>query len=191
MTDQWFACNKRQRQELSREIFCSDSSNTNPPPHTVKWTTAKDLMTTDVKTVAADWPLNRVAEYFVAHDISGAPVVDEDGELVGVVSLTDLARHSSLARREAVTDRPPAYYQSEPEGYAPEDMSSLNIAQDDATTAADVMTPKIYDVSEHTSVQQVADVMLRGRIQRVFVTERGEIRGIITALDMLKIIREL
>jgi signal-transduction protein with cAMP-binding, CBS, and nucleotidyltransferase domain len=33
--------------------------------------------------------------------------------------------------------------------------------------------------------------MLRGRIQRVFVTERGEIRGIITALDMLQIIREL
>jgi CBS domain-containing protein len=157
----------------------------------VKWTKAKDLMTTDVKTVSADWPLNRVAEYFVAHDISGAPVVDDDDELVGVISLTDLARHNSMARHQTASDRPPAYYQSEPEGYAPEDMSALNIAQDDTTTAGDAMTPKVYNVNEHTSVQQVADVMLRGRIQRVFVTERGEIRGIITALDMLQIIREL
>lgn len=157
----------------------------------MKWTKAKDLMTTDVKTVSAGWPLNRVAEYFVAHDISGAPVVDADDELVGVISLTDLARHNSMAQREANSERPPAYYQGEPEGYAPEDMSALNIAQDDPTTASDAMTPKVYNVSEHTSVQQVADVMLRGRIQRVFVTEHGEIRGIITALDMLKIVREL
>lgn len=148
-------------------------------------------MNTDVKTVSADWPLNRVAEFFVAHDISGAPVVGEEGDLVGVISLTDLARHNSMTRREPAADRPPAYYQTEPEGYAPEDMSSLNISQDDAATAEEVMTPKVYDVNKHTSVQQVADVMLRGRIQRVFVTERGEIQGIITALDMLKIIRDL
>ena len=157
----------------------------------MKWTKAKDLMTTDVKTISADWPLNRVADFFVTHDISGAPVVDAEDEIVGVISLTDLARHTSMARRESTTDRPPVYYQSETEGYAPEDMSALNIAQDDSTTAGDAMTPKVYNVNEHTSVQQVADVMLRGRIQRVFVTERGEIRGIITALDMLQIVREL
>jgi signal-transduction protein with cAMP-binding, CBS, and nucleotidyltransferase domain len=49
----------------------------------------------------------------------------------------------------------------------------------------------VYDVSQHTSVQQVAQVMLRGRIHRVFVTEQGEIRGVITAHDMLRVVADL
>jgi CBS domain-containing protein len=49
----------------------------------------------------------------------------------------------------------------------------------------------IFSVSENTSVQEVADVMLKGRIHRVFVTRDGRLAGIVTALDMLKVIRDL
>jgi CBS domain-containing protein len=158
----------------------------------VKWTKAKDLMSTDVKTIDADWPVNRVAEFLVAHDISGAPVV-RDGELVGVVSLTDLARHDGTSGEPAAaSDAPPEFYRTETgEGFSRQDMEALQITEDDSVTAADLMTPEVYDVNEHTSVQQVAQVMLRGRIHRVFVTERGQIRGIITAHDMLRVVADL
>jgi CBS domain-containing protein len=156
----------------------------------MKWNSAKDLMTTDVKTVEADWPIDRVAQFLIDHDISGAPVVD-DGRLVGVISLTDLARHSSSAGG-SVSERPTAYYRHELEGqYSEEDLDNLHLTEGDETTAEQVMTPQVYDVNEHTSVQQVAQVMHRGGIHRVFVTNNGEIRGIITALDMLKIVASL
>lgn len=156
----------------------------------MKYTSAKDLMTSDVKAVEADWPLDRVAEFLVEHDISGAPVVDGD-TLVGVISLTDLARHDSVSGNRTSSDRPAAYYRNELEHlYAEEEVDQLRVREGDGATARDVMTDEIYDVNEHTSVQQVAQVMHRGRIHRVFVTTEGDIRGVITALDMLKVVAE-
>lgn len=156
----------------------------------MKWNSAKDLMTPDVLTVEADWPVSRVAQFLTNHDISGAPVVD-DGQFVGVISLTDLARQSSTAG-EAVSEEPSAYYRGELESqYAQEELDDLHIAEDSSTTAEDVMTPEVYDVNDHTSIQQVAQVMERGEIRRVFVTDQGEIRGVITALDMVKVVASL
>ena len=156
----------------------------------MKWNSAKDLMTTDIKTVEADWPIDRVAQFLIDHGISGAPVV-EDGKLVGVISLTDLARHNSSSG-ESVSERPTAYYRHElEEQYSDEDLDNLHFTEGDETTARQVMTPQVYDVNEHTSIQQVAQVMHRGGIHRVFVTEQDQIRGIITALDMLKVVAAL
>jgi CBS domain-containing protein len=55
----------------------------------------------------------------------------------------------------------------------------------------DIMTPMIFKVEEDTSVQEVAETMLRGRIHRVFVTRDSTLTGIVTALDMLQVIRDL
>jgi CBS domain-containing protein len=49
----------------------------------------------------------------------------------------------------------------------------------------------IFSVSEDTSVQEVAETMLKGRIHRVFVTRENKLTGIVTALDMLKVIRDI
>jgi len=156
----------------------------------MKYTSAKDLVTADVKTVEAHWPVERVAEFLVEYDISGALVVEDD-TLVGVVSVTDLARYSSAAGNRSPNDRPAAFYRSALEHrYAEEEIDRLRMMEGDETAARDLMTPEVYDVSEHTSVQQVAQVMHRGRIHRVFVTSDGQIRGVITALDMLKVIAE-
>jgi CBS domain-containing protein len=154
----------------------------------MKWNSAKDLMTADVQTVDASWPIDRVAQFLTDHGISGAPVVKDD-QLVGVISLTDIARHNGTAG-EPASDRPASFYRSELEAeYAEEDLENLQISEGGGTTTAEhVMTPQVYDVNEHTSVQQVAQVMHRGGIHRVFVTTDGEVRGVITALDMLEVV---
>ncbi|WP_263784669.1 CBS domain-containing protein [Salinibacter grassmerensis] len=153
----------------------------------MKLKSAKDLMTADVQTVDADWPIDRVAQFLTDHSISGAPVVKDD-QLVGVISLTDIARHNGTAG-EPASDRPASFYRSELEtDYAEEDLEDLQISEGGETTAEHVMTPQVYDVNEHTSVQQVAQVMHRGGIHRVFVTTDGEVRGVITALDMLEVV---
>ncbi|WP_103019695.1 CBS domain-containing protein [Salinibacter altiplanensis] len=156
----------------------------------MKWNSAKDLMTADVQTVDASWPIDRVAQFLTDHGISGAPVVKDD-QLVGVVSLTDIARYNGTAG-EPASDRPASFYRSELETeYAEEDLENLQISDGGETTVEHVMTPQVYDVSEHTSIQQVAQVMHRGGIHRVFVTTKGEVRGVITALDMLEVVAEM
>ena len=154
----------------------------------MKFTSAKDLMTTDVKSVDAEWPVNRVAQFLIDHEISGAPVV-KDGALIGVVSLTDLARHNSASGE--TSRRPASFYRAELEAeYAEEEIDQLRVSDSAGTTAEHVMTPQVYDVSPHTSIKQVAQVMHRGGIHRLFVTESGKIQGVISALDMLKVIAE-
>jgi CBS domain-containing protein len=55
----------------------------------------------------------------------------------------------------------------------------------------DIMTPMIFRVGEDVSVQEVAETMLKGGIHRVFVTRGNKLVGIVTTLDMLKIIRDM
>jgi CBS domain-containing protein len=53
------------------------------------------------------------------------------------------------------------------------------------------MTPMIFQVTEDTPVQQVADMMIKNRIHRVFVTREEKVVGIISTPDILKIIRDM
>ncbi|HVO96217.1 MAG TPA: CBS domain-containing protein [Terriglobales bacterium] len=51
---------------------------------------AKDIMTKEVTTVKPDFSVDELAKTFARHRISGAPVVDENGKLTGVVSDSDI-----------------------------------------------------------------------------------------------------
>jgi len=53
------------------------------------------------------------------------------------------------------------------------------------------MTPTIFKVNEDTTVQEVADTLIRKRIHRVFVTREEKVVGVISTVDMLKIIRDM
>jgi CBS domain-containing protein len=65
-------------------------------------------------------------------------------------------------------------------------------AQEDSTVrVSDIMTPMIFRVDRDTSLQEIAETMLKGRIHRVFVTEDDRLTGIVTALDMLQVIRDI
>lgn len=156
----------------------------------MKRLTAKDVMNEDVLSVGMDWSVEYLTDFLVENGISGAPVTSENGKLVGVVSLTDIVRHNSLPGKESRLDSPYDYYRHGLEHqYAKEDMRSLSIGTEPLDTVRDIMTPMIFDVNEDTKVKQVADTMIRGRIHRVFVTREQKLAGVITTVDMLKVIR--
>jgi CBS domain-containing protein len=153
--------------------------------------TAKDVMNKDVLSVGMDWSIEYLTDFLVENGISGAPVTSEDGKLVGVVSLTDIVRHSSLPGTDYRLNSPHDYYRHGLEHqYAKEDIRSLNIGTEALDTVRDIMTPMIFDVTEDMKVKQVADTMIRGRIHRVFVTRKEKLTGVITTVDMLKVIRD-
>ena len=153
--------------------------------------TVSDIMQRDVLAVASDWPLDQLARFLTDHQISGAPVVGENGNLLGVVSLTDIVRHQGSAESHAQEHSTHEYYLHGLEQQVGENMSrAFHIEEASEATVEDVMTPMIFEISEDASLQEAADTMVKGHIHRLFVTRQGRIAGIVTALDMLASIRD-
>jgi len=148
--------------------------------------TAGDLMTGDILLVRPEWSLTTLTAFLADHSISGAPVVATDGRLVGVVSLTDVARSSAgrakgASKHEQYTDGPAFVF-------APTRRETGAKRPRPHVTVNDIMTPMVFDVPASATVPEIADAMVRGRIHRVFVTEGGMVIGIISALDLLRVL---
>lgn len=146
----------------------------------------------EVLTVPLDLPLQQLAEFLIEHEISGAPVVDEDDNLRGVVSMTDIAIHEAMPERSGVREPPATYYRLAQESGLTSD-ELLNFRLDDLAGSAvveDIMTPAVYEVDEDTPVEEVAGLMLTSSIHRVIVTRGDKLVGIISSMDMLRLVAE-
>jgi CBS domain-containing protein len=150
--------------------------------------TAKDVMNTEVLTVRVDLTVRELAAFLLENQISGAPVIDHDGRLVGVVSMTDVAQ-GDMERPRLVDDRssPSLAVRGWEERMNLEDIRPLHIESDDLLVR-DIMTPTLYTVPEETPVARIARTMVAGRIHRVLVTRGGRAVGIVTSLDLVRLL---
>ena len=154
--------------------------------------TVADIMTAPVLTVSEQWSIEQLARFFVDNGVSGAPVTNDQGEVTGVVSVTDIVRYGTAPVHEGqVRDTHEYFLASSGRQYSEEEMQGFRIEASSDVTTRDIMTQMVFSVSEQTTVQEVADTMVRGGIHRVIVTNDKKVRGIVTALDMLKIVRDL
>ncbi len=137
----------------------------------------KDVMSEDVVTVPCDLPVSEVADLFRQRCISGAPVVDEDGTVLGVVSQTDLM----FAHRSPPSGVSRFQVEPEPAEGAPEAGAA-------ASSAESIMTPGAIAVDENTSVAAAAKAMLERHIHRMLVTRDGKLAGIVSTMDLLRVL---
>ena len=148
--------------------------------------TAGDVMNGEVKTVRADLTASELAAFLAENQISGAPVVDQDGRMVGVVSLMDLAENE--ATRRVTRDAEPEFYlHGWEDKMDPGEVRRLRVVDEDFLVG-DIMTPTVYTVPAETSVPEVARTMLAGRVHRLLVTREGRVVGIVTTMDLLKLL---
>ena len=147
--------------------------------------TAKDVMNSELLTVRDDMTVAELAEFLVENEVSGVPVEDVEGRLVGVVSLSDVAR-SLTGRDEAVlTHRDTDYYlRSWEERFNAEDIAGLRVAESDETVG-EIMTPSILAVDEEMPIGRVAEKMIDARIHRLLVTRDRKVVGILSTTDLL------
>jgi CBS domain-containing protein len=152
--------------------------------------TAKDVMNTEVLTARVDLTVRELVAFLTEKQISGAPVVDHDGRLVGVVSVTDVAE-SDAERPDLVSDRsnPEFAVHDWEERMNVEDLRPLHIESDDLLVR-DIMTPTVYTIPESTPVAEIAQTMVAGRIHRLLVTRGRRVVGIVTSLDLVKLLEE-
>lgn len=148
---------------------------------------AADVMSAQVLAVRPDMTVHELVSFLIENQITGAPVLDAAGRLVGVVSETDIAE-AEMEREEAVDDRAdPAFdlrgWEEEAE---PDEIQKLHLLAADDMTVRDIMTPTAYTVPHDTPVSDLARTMVAGRIHRLLVTRDGYVVGIVTSLDLLR-----
>ena len=148
---------------------------------------ARDLMTSPVQFARADWPLYELAEFFIEHRFSGAPVLSDNNEVLGVVTLSDLVRHEMLPLKEPAEHHAKLRLkQNLGEQYDDEDLKAIRMKEDTTTCVADIMTPNIFTVPEEADLPSVAAMMCKGQVHRLFVKRDTQIVGVVAALDLLR-----
>jgi predicted transcriptional regulator len=148
---------------------------------------AKDIMNPAVLVARTDMTVSELTTFLLENEISGAPVEDRDGTVVGVVSLTDVAR-ASADGGELVRTRPRADFY----GFGDEapELQGLHVVEDDDALVAQIMTPAVYSVDTTTPLPVVARTMLESHVHRLLVTRNGRIAGIVTTTDLLRVVAE-
>lgn len=145
---------------------------------------ARDIMIRDVICVAHDMDLRDLARLFLEKGITGAPVLDGDQNLAGVISQTDLLYYQ-LTRGDELTLESDFYHTVKVEGrHLP---AGFQVEDSNVQTVEDVMTPVVHSVLETADVDAVARMMTRKHIHRVIVRSGRKVAGIITALDVLRV----
>ena len=149
---------------------------------------AKDIMNPHVVTVTDVMDLREVAKIFVEEGITGAPVVDELGNLVGVISQSDLVEYELGTERELTVEAP---FYRQPYDDAIHPKRGFEIEDLPADTVKDVMTPFLVTIEEDTPIREVAGRMAKFGIHRLIVVDEDQqIRGIIASLDVLRWVAE-
>jgi CBS domain-containing protein len=130
----------------------------------------KEIMTRDVLTVTKDLSIRRLIKLLDKNKITGAPVVDEQGKLIGVVSSKDVIRAiDHLIRVHVSLDE-----QKEHKGQY--------------NWVDGLMTTNVVTADEEDDVREVFGTMLRLQIHRVPVVKEGKPVGIISSQDACKIV---
>src|SRR5215475_12991491 len=141
-----------------------------------------DVMTKVVIAVRADTPLQEIARLLKEHRIGGAPVIDGEGKVIGIVSDCDLFLKQKRVRRMGI--HAPAIFGQLIE---PEDIAEI-YERARRLTAADVMTKAAVTVEPRDQVGQVAERMMRDNLRRLPDTREGKLVGIISRSDIVHLL---
>jgi predicted transcriptional regulator len=140
--------------------------------------TVGDVMSRAVLSVRRSTPLKEVAQVLIDNGISGVPVVDPDGAVLGVVSEADLLVKEQGA--DAIRHRPLARFLGESRE------SRAQVAKLGAVIAADAMTAPAITITSGRSIHEAAAIMTARRVNRLPVVDDGRLVGIVTRADLVR-----
>jgi len=138
---------------------------------------AEDVMTREVISIDPDATVLQAARLMLQHHISGLPVVDKNGNLVGVLSEGDFLR-----RRETKTERRRSRWLEFLMGPG---RIAAEYSHSHGSKVSEVMTTDVQTVDVSTQLEDIVDLMERRRIKRVPVLCGGLMVGIITRSNLM------
>jgi|SRR5262249_55110194 len=144
---------------------------------------AADVMVTNVITVRPETSVQEVARVLLTNRISGAPVVDESGKLVGIVSEGDL-----MHRAEAGTERRRPWWLAILTG---RDVLAAEYVREHSRKVADVMTHQVITAAPITPLNEIANLLEKNGIKRVPIVREGRLIGIVSRANLLQALASL
>ena len=161
--------------------------------------TAADLMTREVITVRAEARVDEISELFQIHNINGAPVVDDEGMLIGIVTEDDV-----VVGGMGLSDEELDLYGNEGEGDkeapdmdAEQNATEAGKAQDEGAIperqgrlVGEIMTPQPIAMEEDTPVEELCRLMWQLKIHRIPIVREGRVRGIVSTIDLCRLVVE-
>ncbi len=159
--------------------------------------TARELMQGRVITLPSNATIAEAVATFEDEHISGAPVVDETGKPVGVLSSFDIAQTRHIRENRLNTERGEEDFSLRNDGYewagdptwdesalsGKEDYSSETLGRE---TVGDWMTAKVISVPPEANLAEVCRTLSQESIHRVLVIEGGRVAGIISTSDIVR-----
>lgn len=139
---------------------------------------AHEIMSRKVHTAGKDTTVGEIARLMSTERISGVPVVDDDGHVIGMISETDL-----MHRPEIGTERRRKWWVSL---FVDEDMRARDFTKAHGQQAQHVMSRYVISVPESAKLAEVADILETNNLKRVPVLKAGRLVGIITRGDLVR-----
>ncbi|MDH4164315.1 MAG: CBS domain-containing protein [Nitrospirota bacterium] len=145
--------------------------------------TAKDIMTKDVVSVTATTSVAELAGLLAKNQISGAPVIDASGALVGIVTENDLiSQNKRLHIPTVVSFLDAAIYLESSKKFAEE------VKRVTATQVGDICAKKVVTITEETSMTDIATIMAEKKVHLLPVIRSGKVVGVVGKRDLVRAI---
>lgn len=164
-----------------------EAAGTQPTPAAVAEPTVEEVMNPDPIVLSVDMPIKEAVRLLLDKDVSGAPVVDKEHRLVGILSESDLIWKGAGAPQDHFII-PPVFI-----GFADAFVFLRDNKQFEdevhkilAKTVGEAMTANPASVSPGTSMSDAATLMLSKKVNRLPVVENGKVVGVITRHDILR-----
>jgi predicted transcriptional regulator len=168
---------------------------------TISSVKARDIMQTQVITLSPSTPIESAVETFEDLHISGAPVVDERGTIVGMLSAFDIAKSEHM-QGGAIQTGSGDYEGLETEGDRDDDEDDEPLSFDEVilsmndfsptttgrTRVGEWMTHEIVSVGPECGLRAICRLMVKEHVHRVPVVKNGRLVGIISTLDIVRCI---
>ena len=150
---------------------------------TDKMLKAGDIMRRDVITVRSDTSVEELGRLFIEKDISGAPVVDDKGNLVGIVTENDLIKKERPFHIPTIIRIFDAIIPVESDSRVEEEIRKMA-----ATTVGDICTKDVITVDVDTPLSEIADIMTEKGVHLLPVMDGKKLEGIIGKKDIIRAI---
>ena len=142
---------------------------------------AIDVMTKDVVTVRRETSVRDLALIFTQRRISSVPVVDESGDLIGIVSESDLIEQDKNLHIPTVVSIFDWVIYLESDKRFEKELQKMT-----AQTVGEIFSEEVVSVTPETPVSEIADLMSTKRVHAVPVVEGQRVVGVVSRIDLIK-----
>ncbi len=146
---------------------------------------AKDLMTEKVVCVHPETPIHTLIKILVKNRINGAPVVDKEGKLVGVVSKTDVVEYDEKTSKKRGDISKKSFYHDTNGKLKKAFDKILKAKTFGKSVVKDIMTSHVITAQATDTIDRLAKIMYDKKIHRIIIQDKEQVVGVVSTLDIL------